>query len=156
MSLLEKELPSFWPILSKLRFEEGGQYLPDSVNIIILRLLQMRNDIFRNAPKRRQSDYFLWEDPKKEHPTQCYPCLPLWRYPKKYRVSGQVDTDLCEKDFTSHNDFTHGMFNLGCCCEYNITFGFELMLHRESSQNLFRDHYKIMSSFFVLDLPLLT
>ena len=32
------------------------------------------------------TDYVLCPNPAEEHPTQCYPNLPLWRYPSKYKV----------------------------------------------------------------------
>ena len=30
------------------------------------------------------------------------------------------------------------MFTIGCCCEFSITYGFELMLYKESARQFFR------------------
>ena len=49
-----------------------------------------------------------------------------------------MDADLCEKNFSYHSDFCAGIYSVGCACEYNITFGFEIMLLKESPRNLFR------------------
>ena len=46
--------------------------------------------------------------------------------------------DFCDKAFNKHRDFTHGVFSVGCACAANITYGYELMLCRESSHNIFR------------------
>ena len=124
----------------EIRTKEHSNFLPEVVNRIVLRLLKIRADTFLNAPKRRKKDYFPWKgwNGHDDHPTMCYPSLPLFRYPKKYKVSGVTDSDLCDKDFSSHNDFSHGISTAGCCCPYNITFGFELMLTKESWSNFFR------------------
>ena len=45
--------------------------------------------MFANATKRRNADYVMWPNPEVEHPTQCYPSLPLWRYPNEYKVIKQ-------------------------------------------------------------------
>ena len=37
-----------------------------------------------------------------------------------------------------HNDFSFGVFSVGCLCPYNITIGYELMLCKECSHNIFR------------------
>ena len=108
MSTLIKTLPALWPLLSSVCDLENSKYLPRQVSKIVLELLKIRLDTFKNATKRSNSDVYRWEDPSREHPTMCYPCLPIWRYPSKYRVSSQVDSDLCEKTFTYHGDFTAG------------------------------------------------
>ena len=94
--LLEKELPAFFPNLMKIKAKAGTQYLPDCVNTIVLKLLKIRDETFRNAPKRSDSDYFPWNGSNghADHPTMCYPTLPLFRYPKKYRVSGVAGRNL--------------------------------------------------------------
>ena len=74
----------------------------------------------------------------KNTPTQLYPEFPIFRYPKMYTVSGQKDVDLCNKAFDEKRDFSHGVFSIGCCCDLNITYGFELMLTKESAHNFFR------------------
>ena len=38
----------------------------------------------------------------------------------------------------SITDFVVGFYSVDCACEYNITFGFELTLLKESPRNLFR------------------
>lgn len=121
-------------------------YLPSDINFIILTMLKIRKATFANSPVRYEDDYIPWynmseEQPSNqlpEHSTQCYPSLPLLRFPKKYRVNRQVDSDYCDKSFNSHSNFSNGIFSVGCSCQYNITFGFELMLERESAHNMFR------------------
>ena len=117
---------------------ENTKFLPKEVSEVVIILLTIRDETFHNASKRSNTDYFLWTDPIREHPTQCYPMLPLWRHPSKYSVSKQVDSDLCDKTFTYHNDFCAGIYSVGCACEANITLGFEVMLAKESPRNLFR------------------
>ena len=68
-------------------------------------------------------------------PTQCYPNLPIFRYPSKYKVSSVIDSDLCDKAFLDHNAFSAGIYSIGCGCDANITLGFELMLN---NKDLFR------------------
>ena len=101
-------------------------------------MLKIRFKTFEDAKVRSNTSYVLWQDPSEEHPTPCYPTLPIWRYPSKYQVSKQVDSDLCEKTFTYHSDFCAGIFSVGCGSESNITYEFELMLLKESPRNLFR------------------
>ena len=66
-----------------------------------------------------------------------YPNWPIWKYPKKYEVRNVTDYDFCEKEFNKHNDFSFGVFSVGCMCPYNITMGYELMLCKESAHNIF-------------------
>ena len=114
---------------------EKYKFLPRPVAIIVLKLLSIRYQMFQTATYH----YHLYpQSLPDEHPTQCYPTLKLWRYPSKYKVSQQVDSDLCEKSFCYHSDFCAGIYSVGCGCDKNITFGFELMLLKESPRNLFR------------------
>ena len=135
---VKKCFPALWPILEEICSTEKSNFLPREVSEIVLKMLAIRNETFHNAAKRSNTDYFLWTDPIKEHPTQCYPMLPLWRHPSKYTVSKQADTDLCDKTFTYHDDFCAGIYSVGCACPANITLGFEIMLVKESPRNLFR------------------
>ena len=50
----------------------------------------------------------------------------------------KVDDEHCEKTFPSHSDFLDGIFSIGCCCPLAITYGFELIMGRESAQHIFR------------------
>ena len=138
MSILIKTLPALWPLLDSICSIENSNYLPRQVSKIVIQMLKIRLLTFQNATRRSNTDVYRWQDPTMEHPTQCYPTLPIWRYPSKYKVSDQVDTDLCEKTFTYHGDFTAGVFSVGCACSANVTLGFELMLAKESPRNLFR------------------
>ena len=131
-------LPVVWPILDSICAIEKSKFLPVLVSRIVLRILKIRFETFQAATQRSNTSYFSWSDPAGEHPTMCYPLLPLWRHPSKYRVSAQTDADLCEKTFTYHSDFVAGFYSVGCGCDKNITFGFELMLLKESPRNLFR------------------
>ena len=138
LTAIIKTFPALWPILDSICTLEKAKYLPVPVARVILSLLRIRCQTFQNATKRSNSDYFLWPDRTVEHPTQCYPTLPLWRYPSKYKVSAQSDADLCDKAFTYHGDFSAGVYSVGCACPANITYGFELMILKESPRNLFR------------------
>ena len=138
LNSLVKTLPALWPIIDSICELEETKFLPRVVSKVILSLLKIRVTTFENATKRSNSDYFLWPDQSVEHPSQCYPTLPLWRYPSRYRVSDQDDADLCDKAFTYHGDFAAGVYSVGCACPANITFGFELMISKESPRNLFR------------------
>lgn len=135
---ISRMLPVLWPILDSICKLEESDFLPLQVSQIVIKMLKIRFETFQNAAKRSNSNYFLWPDKNLEHPTQCYPTMPLWRFPSRYEVSGLKDGDLCEKTFTYHSDFCAGVFTVGCGCSSNITFGFELMLAKESPRNLFR------------------
>ena len=135
---LQQQLPAFWQKLTNLLDLEGSKYLPVDVRQIVLKLIEIRKNIFLNATDRNDDDYEDWLSPNEEHPTQFYPEFPIFRYPKMYTVSGQKDVDLCNKAFDEKRDFSHGVFSIGCCCDLNITYGFELMLTKESAHNFFR------------------
>ena len=135
---ISEALPAVWPILENICSIEKSKFLPVLVSRIVLRILKIRFETQSEATVRSNSSYFAWSDPAGEHPTMCYPLLPLWRHPSKYRVSDQTDADICEKSFAYHSDFVAGFYSVGCGCEKNITFGFELMLLKESPRNLFR------------------
>ena len=70
-----------------------------------------------------------------EHSIQFYPGFRIFRYPKKYRVNGRSDSDFCEKAFNQKTDFSYDVF---------ITYGFELMLNKESAHNIVR--YSIINN----------
>ena len=67
-----------------------------------------------------------------------YPAWRILQFPKKYEVHRVVDKDFCNKAFNKAKDFVFGVFSCGCACPRNVTYGFELMLHKESCHNLFR------------------
>ena len=138
LKLIVKSFPALWPALDEICSIEQSKFLPRHVSKIIFKLLKIRLETFSNAEKRSNSDYYAWTDPIREHPTQCYPMLPLWRHPSKYTVSKQADADLCDKTFTYHDNFCAGIYSVGCACPANITMGFEIMLVKESPRNLFR------------------
>ena len=138
MRVMIKTFPALWLILDSICTIERSKFLPRVVSRIVLKMLSIRLKNFQDATKRSNQDYILWPDPTQEHPTQCYPMLPIWRYPSRYKVSQQVDSDLCDKAFTYHSDFCAGVYTVGCACDKNITFGFELMILKESPRNLFR------------------
>ena len=108
------------------------------VRAIVLKLVAMRRNTFINAATRNNEDYTDWLSPEAEDPTQFYPEFPIFRYPKRYTVSGQKDVDVCNKAFDEKRGFSYGVFSIGCCCDLNITYGFELMLCKESAHNFFR------------------
>ena len=136
--MVTEELPALWPNILRILFLERADYLPDDISDIIKKLIIIRRNTFLTAAARSPDDYLEWEDTEKEHSTQFYPNWPIWRYPKKYEVRNITDCDFCEKGFNKHNDFSFGVFSVGCLCPYNITMGYELMLCKESSHNIFR------------------
>ena len=98
--------------------------------------------------------YTVWPDQSKEQETQFYPWFPIFCYPKKYQVQissgiivykilkirfldALIETSV-RKYLTRKLIFSYGIFSIACHCKYNITYGFELMLHKESAHNLFR------------------
>ena len=105
-----KAFPALWPTLDAICNLEHSKFLPRHVSKIVEKILAIRFQTFQDATKRSNSDYFLWSNPLAEHPTQCYPMLPLWRHPSKYKVSDQIDSDLCEKTFSYHSDFCAGFY----------------------------------------------
>ena len=133
---LHEELPVLWPMLNDICTLDRSPFLPHEVALIVIKLLDIRQNTFINAKKRDDAQYIPYVG--REHPTMYYPNNKLKEYPKKYEVNHRIDKDLCEKAFNTHKDFTAGIFSLGCACPYNVTIGFELMLNNESPKNLFR------------------
>ena len=133
-----EELPALWPNLFNILNLENSDYLPEDISGNFLKLIDIRKNTFLTAAERSEDDYVEWEDPEKEHPTQYYPNWPIWRYPNKYEVRNVSDSDFCDKAFNKHKDFSHGAFSVGCACALNISYGYELMLCRESAHNIFR------------------
>ena len=130
------ELPAVWSILDNICCLENKSFLPEFVSRIIMKIIDIRENLFKIATVRDDSDYVEWDGG--EHPTMCYPNLKLFRYPKKVKVNSKKDPDLCKKSFNSNSDFTAGIFSLGCACEFNTTLGFELMIQKESTRILYR------------------
>ena len=145
-----QQLPVLWPILEDIcNFEKSSIFLQE-VSDIVLKLLEIREDTFRNATNRDENVYYNYED-NEEPKTMCFPNNPTIKHPKKYSVNGVNDKDLCEKAFLGHSHFTAGIFTAGCACKFNITLGWEIMLNNESPRNLFRllmcnqfDHEKMV------------
>ena len=137
LKVVEKEVPPLWTILIDILTFENDNFLPPDIQNVILKILEIRSNIFRNAAIRHEEDYTPW-DRETDHPTMFYPCIKLLRYPRNYTVSGTKDDDICAKRIQEKRDFSHGIFSVGCCCKYNITYGYELMLQPESTHNLFR------------------
>ena len=138
LKLILRELPALWPNLMDILEIECSEFLPDELARVVLKMIEIRRGTFRNAAQRSDEDYIPWPAPEQEDPTQCYPAWPIFRYPKKYDVNSKQDVDFCEKSFGHKNGFAFGVFSVGCCCPANITYGWELMLTRESAHNLFR------------------
>ena len=138
LDFMQSQLPCFWPILIDILDLEGTRYLPDDVRSIVLKLTEIRRNTFRNSTERQDTDYVDWNSPEEDHPTQFYPEFPIFRYPKRYTVNGQQDSDMCNKAFNEKRDFSYGVFSIGCCCVLNVTYGYEIMLSKESAHNFFR------------------
>ena len=89
---LRRELPAIWPILLDILNYEDSTYLPKTVSLVVLMLLKIRIDTFKNSTQRYSNDYFKYDKPHDEA-TQFYPMFPLLFYPKLYRVNATVDKD---------------------------------------------------------------
>ena len=137
LQVVLKQLPVLWPMLENICNLERSAVLPPEVCAIVLKLLQIRDQTFRNAAPRTNVVYHEYED-EEQPKTSCYPNNPVVRHPKQYEVNKVKDKDLCEKAFIGHSHFAAGIFSAGCACKYNITLGWELMLSNESPRNLFR------------------
>ena len=135
---LQEQIPAFWPMITNILDLEGSKYLSQEIQPIVRKLIQIRRNTFINATSRSDDDYTDWPNPMEEDGTQFYPEFPIFRFPKRYTVSGQKDVDYCNKAFNEKRDFSYGVFSIGCGCDLNITYGFELMLAKESAHNLFR------------------
>ena len=116
---------------------EDREFLPDAVAEVIKKLIEMRNNIFDDAHDRYSDDYvrYNWEQ-NSEHPTMFWPNWNMALYPKQYKVGNTEDQDLCLKNYRQSNKHPAGLFSGGC--PHNITYGFEMTLHRESAHNAFR------------------
>jgi hypothetical protein len=117
---------------------ESTEFLPHDIAIVLNKLIEIRRSTFQDSAERRNDEYIPWPSPEEEHPTQYYPNWQIFRYPKKYNVRSKQDSDFCDKSFDSKKGFAFGIFSVGCSCPFNVTYGFELMLTRESAHNLFR------------------
>ena len=138
LQLIAEEIPALWPNLLAIMDLEKNDFLPLDVANILTKMVEIRISTFRNAAERSDNEYENWDSPGEEHPTQFYPNWDIFRYPKKYSVRSKTDKDMCDKSFESKKGFAFGIFSVGCSCPLNITYGFELMLNRESAHNLFR------------------
>ena len=139
LDIINSEIPTFWPQLVSICELNKSKYPPNSVSKIVLRMIKIRRDTFKNTPQRYQEDYFSYEKEGiyKEDQTQFYPNHPLDQYPKLYTVSGNDDKDHCHKNFSTHTEFIDGIFSMGCCCKF-ATYGFELLCATESARHFFR------------------
>ena len=127
-----------WPNVIDILDIEKSEFLPNNLSNIVLSMIDIRIGTFQNSTRRNDDDYISWPSPEIDHPTQCYPQWPIFRYPKKYNIRMKQDSDFCDKAFDSKKGFAFGVFSVGCSCPANITYGYELMLNRESAHNLFR------------------
>ena len=134
---MKRELPVIWMIIRDIFEIESQTWLPRDVEQILLKIVHIRRYIFMNSAERFSSDYSNFPVGE-ENPLMFYPNWPIFRYPKKYQVGNSVEEDLCEKRFRGHKDFSCGFLSVGCFCSRNITHGFEMLLNRESSHNIFR------------------
>ena len=120
LQMVIKQLPVLWPMLENICNLERSSALPQEVTAIVLKLLAIREQTFRDAVLREEHVYYEYET--QEPKTICDPNHPTIRHPKQYEV--KKDNDLCEKAFIGHSDFAAGLFTAGCACRYNITRGF--------------------------------
>ena len=138
LNTLQKEISPLWTSLRKiLGKEKTSKYLPKDVGELVLKLIQIRKNTFRNASQRSSTDYTVYPPNGGELPSQYYPNWRPLRYPEHYNVP-KSRKDSCNKTYKQTKGFSFGLFTVGCACPRNITLGFELMKHKESADNLFR------------------
>ena len=80
----------------KKKIEQKLRFLPKDVARIIMHLVTVRNRTFRQAEKRKTSDYTEWDEAS-DHPTAYYPDFPPRIYPQRYFVREEADPDRCKK-----------------------------------------------------------
>ena len=137
LKIVAEEMPPLWLMLVKILDYEKTSYLPLDVANIVEHLIRVREEIFTKCLVDN-SGRIPWEDPLREHCTMFYPAFPMEFYPRRYLVAGETDPDYCTKEIPEHHDFCHGIFSAGCACKYATTYGFELMLNKETPHNVFR------------------
>ena len=90
LQLIMHELHALWPNLLEILNFEKSKFLPRDVSAIVLGLIRIIRETFRNAAQRQDEEYDPWPCISEEHPTQFYPNWNIFRYPKKYDVSKTV------------------------------------------------------------------
>ena len=70
-----------WPNLLDILILEKSRYLPQDLAVIVLKLVQIRRDTFRQATERHDEEYIPWPNIGTEHPTQFYPNWKIFRFP---------------------------------------------------------------------------
>ena len=138
LDTLQKEVSPLWTSLRKiLGKEKTSKYLPKDVSAVVLKLIEIRKNTFRNAAQRHSDDYTIYPPNATELPSQFYPNWRPLRYPEHYNVP-KSKTDSCNKNYKQTKGFAFGLFTVGCACPRNITLGWEMMQKKESAHNLFR------------------
>ena len=77
------EIPPLWHSLTRILSKEKQlQFLPNDVSAVILKLIEIRTEMFRNSATRRNEDYvdYPWEE-EGEVATQYYPNWEILRCP---------------------------------------------------------------------------
>ena len=117
------EIPNLWNSLKQiLTLEKRMKYLPKEVSDVLLRLIKMRTDMFRNSTQRKNEDYHDYDwDQDGEVATQYYPNWRIIRWPRTYAVPKSRTS--CNKKYQRSKGFTVGLFTVGCGCPRNITLG---------------------------------
>ena len=128
-NILHSSLPTIFPILVQICTLEKSDYLPETLTIIMKKLIYIRQNTFDKAPVRFTTDYPEYTKPKDDQ-TQFFPVHEIFRHLKNYKVFGQ--DDHCTKTFPTHKDFADGIFVIGCSCPLAITYGFEMMLGHDA------------------------
>ena len=126
---LMDEIPHLWNSLKTiLGLEKRLKYLPKEVSNVVLRLIQMRTDMFRNSTQRKNEDYrdYDW-DQEGEVATQYYPNWRIIRWPRTYSVPKSRTS--CNKKYQRSKGFSVGLFTVGCGCPRNITLGKSTFLY---------------------------
>ena len=138
LKTVQHQMPPFWNIISQILKLENKSSLSLQMSAIILRLLEIRDQTFKEAVGRNSDDYIDWDDDWGVPPLSYYPNHPKKKILRKYVVNHTKDRELCQKSENSSKTNTSGIFSFGCLCPRAITMGFELMKQPESPHNVFR------------------
>ena len=120
LKLLSSELPAIFPTLLEIVSFEESDFLPRDLSQIILKLILIRTNTFKNSTPRYQEDYIKY-DKVCDNPTKFFPTFKKLFYEKLYEVNRNLDSDGCQKLFGNNSKFVDGLFSIGCCCEFGIT-----------------------------------
>ena len=113
LKTVQHQMPPFWNIISQILKLENKSSLSLQMSAIILRLLEIRDQTFKEAVGRNSDDYIDWDDDWGVPPLSYYPNHPKKKILRKYVVNHTKDRELCQKSENSSRTNTSGIFSFG-------------------------------------------